>query len=795
MINDIKIKYFNLNNTLNIFIYIFLFTFISTLILPINPNMPSQGLDPSWKYVIDYVFSNNLQFGKDIYFTFGPLSDFWFPTYFYNESTYNSALVLSFLFILTIFCSLFQISKNSTLLIKIIGFLSIIVGFIIGGNFLWYILPILFIQIVFLDTENKKLKFMLSIVLVFFLSFSILVKFSHFPTAIISVLTVDIYFYLKNKNKNPLYTIILFIFMIVLFIISGQDIVNFPAFFIGSFHTLSGYSESMQVFTSNKIIYIFLILSILMLTILIKTIIKSNDIKTYIFIFISVLVLFMAFKNGFVRQDGHSVAAYSGLSFVFGLLLIYFSKDFIHQKYRLYFIYFLCLISICMSYMVKTYYTGDRWEFKRFDKSLWNDMLEIKNNFISIPNLLKKSRIQELNSEYNLSVENIKKQIDLSDMKGSVDIYPWDQSFVIAYGLDYRPRPLFQSYSVYTPYLIEKNIEFLKSNRAPDNILFSIKEIDGRAPFMMEGASWLEIMKRYDVVDLKGEFLVLKKSSEQKDYNLEKFEPINVKFGDEIKVPNEKQIYVNIDIQKSFFGKITNILFKTPIVWIELTFENGNKERFRIVPGISSSGFILSPSIKSIGDFFNFSIGNDLNQNKIKSFKILNDSKYCYKNDLKILFNKINIKNFKISDKVSSKLEKMNFYDKIISLNENLKAPFFQVENYKNEQIIFSHVGTSFKVSGKLLENFFNNSKKVEVKYSIKEEAYTNGANNEGACFNIYEENKLIKNHCINPRDLKSDRDLKSFIFDNIDSDKNYMFEISMIEGKSSSYGWTFWQF
>lgn len=774
-------------------INLFLFFILMLLIIPINPYLPFYGLDPSWKFAMNYAFLHDFQFGKDIYFTFGPLSDFWFPTYFYSESTYKIAIFLSFFLSFIIFLSLVFITKNTNLLVKIISFLAIIIGLKVGDTFLWYIIPILFVQIVFLENVNKKLCFVLSIVLVFFLSFSVLIKFSHFPTAILAVLIIDIYFYIKNRTKIPLFTLLFFVFMIILFVISGQNITNFIAYFIGSFNTLSGYSESMQIFSSNKMIYIFLILNVLMLIILFKTIIIMNNIKTYIFLLISALILFMAFKNGFVRHDGHAVAAYSGLSFVFGLLLIYFSQTSIH-KFKLYLISILCLISVGTSYMVKIHYMSDNSD-RKFGKVLFTDIIEIKKNFLEISNLLNKSRIEQLNSNYKFSVENIKKQIDLTDIKGSVDIYPWDQSFVIAHGLDYKPRPLLQSYSVYTPYLIEKNIEFLKSNRAPDNILFTIKEIDNRAPFMMEGASWLEIMKRYDVVDFKGEFLVLNKSTEQKDYSLEEFESINVKFGDEIEVPNEKQIYVNIDIQKSFFGKIINTLFKTPILWIELTFENGSKEKYRIIPGIASSGFILSPSIKSIGDFFNFSVGNnDLNQNKVKSFKVINDSNFCYKNDIGISFNKINTENFKILDKVSSKLEKMNFYNKIVTLNENLKAPFFKVENYKNEQIIFSHVGIRFKVSGKLLENSFNNSKKVEVKYSIKEEAYTQGAN-EGACFNVYEENKLIKNNCINPRDVESDRELKSFVLDYIDSNKNYIFEVMNVEGKSSSHGWSYWQF
>jgi hypothetical protein len=297
------------------------------------------------------------------------------------------------------------------------------------------------------------------------------------------------------------------------------------------------------------------------------------------------------------------------------------------------------------------------WKYKRFDKVLFNDMVEIRNKFIEIPSLLKDSRIDQLNVNYKSSIENIKKQVDLSDINGTVDIYPWDQSFVIAHRLDFRPRPLFQSYSVYTPYLIEKNIEFLKSNRAPETIIFAIKEIDGRAPFMMEGASWLDLMKLYDIVDTRGEFLILKKSKIKKDYHLTQYKKQTVKFGQSIEIDSQKAVYAKIDIKKSFYGKVTNTLFKSPVLNIELTFDNGNKQSYRIIPGIASSGFILSPSITNINDFFGFAI-DKVKNNNIKSIKLINDSDCCYSDDIEIELSQISTQGFNLYDNQSNKLKK-----------------------------------------------------------------------------------------------------------------------------------------
>ena len=165
-------------NAGNLFINVCLFIFLFSFILPITPLFPNSGLDPSWRLTMHYAFINDFQFGKDIYFTFGPLADFWFPSYFYSAGTYKIAIFLSSLLSFTIFFSLVLLSKNVNLLVKIIGFLAIMVGLKLGGNFLWYIIPILFVQIVFLENENRKLRLILSGLLLFFLSFSVLVSVS-----------------------------------------------------------------------------------------------------------------------------------------------------------------------------------------------------------------------------------------------------------------------------------------------------------------------------------------------------------------------------------------------------------------------------------------------------------------------------------------------------------------------------------------------------------------------------------------------------------------------------------------
>jgi hypothetical protein len=69
MINIIKNIYTNKlgNNGFLILVYAILYIYFIGI-----PVKLVNDLDPSWQFTLNYAVSNNLIFGKDIIFTFGP---------------------------------------------------------------------------------------------------------------------------------------------------------------------------------------------------------------------------------------------------------------------------------------------------------------------------------------------------------------------------------------------------------------------------------------------------------------------------------------------------------------------------------------------------------------------------------------------------------------------------------------------------------------------------------------------------------------------------------------------------
>ena len=753
--------------------YVVLALFMLLYLMPVNTVMPSSGLDPSWSNVINYAFINDMSFGKDLVFTYGPLGSFRFPGYVYAESSYYTAIVLSVFIALIVATSLFMITRKINLLGKTLGIIAIFTGLINDGLFFWYLIPILFVIITF-EKDNEKIYKTLSFLLLAVLSFSVLIKFSHFPTAILSVLFVDGYFYYKFKQKVPLYMLLFFAFMIVFYTLSGQNIFDFYDYFVGSFNTLSGYSEAMNIFGPSSMIYIFLALFIGMYILLLKVFYDNRSLKLFLVSLTASLVLFMAFKQGFVRHDGHAITAFAGMAFVFGLFYLYYYEYFKNNIYK-FIANSLLILSIIFSFTIVGFYkintilapyiidkinsglpTKEVFTSINRDKFvLVSQMTNFHDFYYKIKDFHKifdSNRIVELNQEYKNSMNNIKEKIDLSGISGTVDIYPWDQSYIIANELKYQPRPLFQSYSVYTPKLIENNIEFLRSEKAPDNILFQIKEIDERLPSTMESASWIEILKRYETVGLKNNFLHMKKRTTPRVINFKNTQTINSKFNEIVNTPYDNA-FVKIKFKKSLFGSIINTLFKSPILWIKLEFSDGSTIQKRIIPQISSSGFILTPYIDNIYDFHMYEIGKDSGK-RVESFKIINEQDCCYNENFDVTFEEINI-------------EKE-------SLNKNIFLEIEQLKNNRNLEFI-----NSFNISQEFIKNTIEKNSELKIEFGFLPLSIDNFKPTLG-CFKI-DENRLnqkirIFDKCFLNHELKG---MKDFVIINLENNSStYEFNI-----------------
>ena len=95
----------------------------------------------------------------------------------------------------------------------------------------------------------------------------------------------------------------------------------------------------------------------------------------------------------------------------------------------------------------------------------------------------------------------------------SVDVFGQQQTSALLNDLNYRPRPVFQSYVACSAPLMRLNEQFYLSEAAPDYVLFGLGSIDRRFPPLADAMVLRDLLVNFELAGVASDFLVLKRQS------------------------------------------------------------------------------------------------------------------------------------------------------------------------------------------------------------------------------------------------------------------------------------------
>ncbi len=251
-----------------------------------------------------------------------------------------------------------------------------------------------------------------------------------------------------------------------------------------------------------------------------------------------------------------------------------------------------------------------------------------------------------LNRRFDATLAGIRNQLALPVRDGTTDIYSYGQSYLIASGNRWNPRPVLQSYSAYTPTLAWANRDHLQGPAAPDTLFFKVESIDGRLPALDDGPSWSALLENYRPENLQGGFLYLKKeSSAGKRVRFDAAGDGALSFDEQVAIPEGSgPVFVEIDIERSLAGKVMNALYKVDPLLIVLTLENGETVGFRLPSEMARSGFMVSPLILSASDFALLYANAFAQGSRVKSFFIhASDNGWLWKTRYTVHFKNVTV--------------------------------------------------------------------------------------------------------------------------------------------------------
>ncbi len=551
----------------------------------IQINIISIGIDPCYKLVAN-LYSTGHIFGKDLLFTYGPLAFLGLPENIGFNVIYATWAYLFFKagYFLSIVFLIFSLHKHKSLWQTLLFYLPI--GIFLGLNnyannysvYLGYVIFFTIINCLLVYSLYPKNMFLyLAGILTSFVG---LIKPAFCFLGLICL--ISYYFQLVIEKRKLVIPFKLFLALTLPYLILWY-------LFIGNFSTLINYLKASVEFTlgnSDAMIsgYLYnwfaLVLSILLPVIALIFGVNKKLKSTLLVIYLTGIIFWL--KYVLVRVD-HIFIEFLPLYFYFIFLIILFSDNL--KKYC--FTLILIIISIsCVNWysfdlsssnQIRNPYFAFDW-FKTNLKSNWR-----------LGNIFYKNSIKMIDDQSFTYLKALKfDKVVLDTVRNStIDAYPFDMTCLFANNLKWDPRPVFQSYLAYTPWLDHQNELFFYSSQAPQYLAWHsaiadpgkfLNSIDNRYLLNDEPLTLKTIFRNYCMVLNTPKVFLFKHFNPKITYPEIKLNLLNTFWNKWIDVPvtsGRDVIFAKIKVDNDFWGKIKRSLYRNSMVFIDYQFADG----------------------------------------------------------------------------------------------------------------------------------------------------------------------------------------------------------------------------
>jgi hypothetical protein len=551
------------------------------LTLP-NLNLPSSGLDPSWRYAMEFAYRTGLVFGRDFSFTSGPLSFVY--THLFGPQTFGW-IVAGFGVCLAAYLAAIWWSPVRSA--AVLGLLLMVAAAApLYQDVVYFSLSLM----VFLLALNGRAPRVVVAVLAAGLALPCLAKFNIFVIALPLLGLADCAALLGRRRfyaVTPIWTAA----FVGFYVASGQPITALGEFLLASLDVANGYGQTMGNFwwSAHQTAIVLMSLAVLGGAALL-TGRQPDRILRWAALLGLAWYLFLVFKSGNVRA-GHQFITWGALTAA-GCLLFMFPivsdrvrrwTPLLSALYAL-----LCLLSF-------QYFIGE------FDLQhiVRKRVAQLATQVAAVSGWrTPAANYRNLLAQRKASEDLLARDAP-AGLIGKVGVVPYDFSEVIAAGYDFAPQPSLQQYNSYTPRIRELDRRYFAGDRRPDNLLFRLATIDDHYRTIELGPSLPQILSGYDFAGQKsalpGSPLLLMRRAVPRKIERQELVEKEGFLDSWISVPEVRTgaLVLAIRLNERLRGKLLALLYKQSSFELDLKFTNGETVKSRLLPNLVADGFMV----------------------------------------------------------------------------------------------------------------------------------------------------------------------------------------------------------
>ncbi|GAA4470611.1 membrane protein [Nibrella saemangeumensis] len=583
-------------------------------------NTPSMGnADGSWSIALQLARLLNLRYGTEFAFTYGPLGFLCstrlpIATQKWEIIVYDAWLLVQTGFVIWAFLTRRFTVFNMVMLVGAVLYLHSV----FGGEPPFYVFYFcLFVLFYHLRTNRHWLvgyALLLSL-------FTFYVKANVGLVTFLCVLTYVTYYSLTRRL--PWYWPVFgwAIALLSLWLSSvwlNTDLVNFVAVCL---QVVDSYNDTMHALPPNSNRVMALGFGLLGLTAAIpfgyliqtrKKVVTIGRLDQLFVVTLAGMQLFILFKEAFVRADIWHLALFFKLGLLPVSLIIFFGQSVRLARAMLIpaFLFIMCGLYVNIRYVKQGLNVYQFRQLLTYGQSLGEPA----------PPKPEVPAANQLPAHW------------LSALKSStVDAGPLDVSLIYANNLtlNYRPRPVFQTYQVTNRYLDSLNATFYRSAKAPAYILFTHaakSTLDNRFPFADEARTKIAMRQYYQVADQHQDWLLLKRKIRPTPIDTAGRQFLRTRLNNQITIPAYNGLQVlQAQVQYSFFGQLVRFIFQPPPLALEIESRDGKHFRHKISAPMLANGVILTYPEATTASFIQFMDANHRAVNPIQAVRLVSD--------------------------------------------------------------------------------------------------------------------------------------------------------------------------
>lgn len=378
-------------------------------------------------------------------------------------------------------------------------------------------------------------------------------------------------------------------------VVSYFSVVQFPAdilgYLRGSYELASGYSIAMGIAGRFSDLYwavaaplpaagLFLVL-------------YRRGLRAWRCVWMFPIPLFLAFKHGFVRHDGHVVIYFAFVLIMTAVALIItpFAK-----------------IPRLLPPAVAVAAIG-LWVLSLMHYEYWrhaDPIAKVKRTAEDVGRAIDpKVAGGTLRQESFAAADRRALAVETRRMIGGNIVGSLSPTFAYAYAgaVNWRPLPVPQTYSAYTPWLDHRIANRLERGDFP-YLVAEWLPIDGRNMLADVPATWLAVYRWFDVAEQSSERLLLRKRDQPRFNHVRTLQKTRWKIDERMPLPGSggRPLIASIRMRLNTDGHLRKALFRVPDVWLNVTSLSRGVQTFRVIPDVLSSGLLVNVLPGSLND-------------------------------------------------------------------------------------------------------------------------------------------------------------------------------------------------